>query len=129
LVRRPWDFDVIVASNLFGDILSDLAAAVQGSLGMAPSANVTDMLGVPGLFEPVHGSAPDIAGRGIANPIGTVLAGAMMFDHLQMPEAAHAVRRGVDEVVAQGLGTPDIGGTLTTAQFADRLARELEVVP
>lgn len=123
LVRRPWDFDVVVASNLFGDILSDLGAAVQGSLGMAPSANVTDVRGVPGFFEPVHGSAPEIAGRGVANPVGTIIAGAMMFDHLGFPSAAGAIRQAVTDVLQHGAGTPDIGGTLSTVELGKRVAK------
>lgn len=105
IVRRPSDFDVIVTGNLFGDILSDLAATLPGSLGLLPSASVG---GPVGLFEPVHGSAPDIAGDGKANPIAAVLSAAMMLDHWQQATAAVAVRRAVDAVLADGLRTADI---------------------
>jgi tartrate dehydrogenase/decarboxylase/D-malate dehydrogenase len=112
LVRRPEQFDVIVASNLFGDILSDLAAAVVGGLGLTPSANLNpDRIG-PSMFEPVHGSAPDIAGRGVANPIATVLAAAMMIEHLGLPDAARRMERSVESVLAaEAPRTPDLGGS------------------
>lgn len=116
LVRDPESFDVIVTTNLFGDILSDEAAALVGGLGVAPSANLGEHAAV---FEPVHGSAPDIAGRGIANPIGAILAAAMMLDHLHEPEAAMSVRRAVNATLADGLRTPDIGGTATTRQVVN----------
>ena len=105
LVRRPSDFDVVVTGNLFGDILSDLAATLPGSLGLLPSASVG---GRVGLFEPVHGSAPDIAGRDIANPIAAILSVAMMLDHLGEQPAAAAVRRAVDAVLDEGFRTADI---------------------
>jgi tartrate dehydrogenase/decarboxylase / D-malate dehydrogenase len=115
LVRRPQDFDVIVASNLFGDILTDLSAAITGSLGLAPSANLNPARTCPSMFEPVHGSAPDIAGRGIANPMATMLAGAMMLDFLGEPEAAARLEQSVIRVLAGGAGlTPDLGGQGTT---------------
>ena len=112
LVRRPEDFDVIVASNLFGDILTDLSAAITGSLGLAPSANLNpDRRRFPSMFEPVHGSAPDIAGRGIANPMAAMLAGAMMLDFLGQPAAAKALDQAVIGVLAEGKAvTPDLGG-------------------
>ncbi len=105
VVRRPRDFDVIVTGNLFGDILSDLAATLPGSLGLLPSASVG---GPVGLFEPVHGSAPDIAGQGKANPIAAILSGAMMLDELGRPEAARAVRHGVEAALAEGYRTADL---------------------
>jgi 3-isopropylmalate dehydrogenase len=110
LVSRPADFDVIVAENLFGDILSDEAAMLTGSLGMLPSASLgTD--GAPGLFEPVHGSAPDIAGQGSANPLATFLSAAMMLRHgLDMPEEAARIEAAVDDVLEDGLRTPDLAG-------------------
>jgi tartrate dehydrogenase/decarboxylase/D-malate dehydrogenase len=115
LVRRPNDFDVIVASNLFGDILTDLSAAITGSLGLAPSANLNPARTAPSLFEPVHGSAPDIVGKGIANPLATILAGAMMLDFLGESGAAADVDRAVRAVLAEGRAlTPDLGGTGTT---------------
>jgi len=122
LVRRPGAFDVIVASNLFGDILSDLAAAVVGGIGLAPSANIDPTRRHPSMFEPVHGSAPDIAGRGIANPIGAVLAGAMMLDHLGERRAAARIERAVERVLeAETVRTPDLGGDATTGAMTDAL--------
>jgi tartrate dehydrogenase/decarboxylase/D-malate dehydrogenase len=115
LVRRPIDFDVMVASNLFGDILTDLSAAITGSLGLAPSANLNPARSAPSLFEPVHGSAPDIAGKGIANPLAAMLAGAMMLDFLGASGAAARVEAAVRGVLAAGRAlTPDLGGTATT---------------
>ena len=95
VVLHPTRFDVIVASNLFGDILSDLAAAVAGSIGIAPSANLNPERDHPSMFEPVHGSAPDIAGQGVANPIGAIWSAAMMLDHLGEPDAADAIARAI----------------------------------
>jgi len=126
LVRRPVDFDVIVASNLFGDILTDLSAAITGSLGLAPSANLNPARAYPSMFEPVHGSAPDIAGKGIANPLATMLAGAMMLDFLGEAHAAASVDAAVRAVLADGhLLTPDLGGTGTTAGVTERVASRL----
>ena len=115
LVRRPNDFDVIVASNLFGDILTDLSAAITGSLGLAPSANLNPARTFPSMFEPVHGSAPDIAGKGIANPLATILAGAMLLDFLGEADSAAAIDKAVRGVLAAGRTvTPDLGGSATT---------------
>jgi tartrate dehydrogenase/decarboxylase / D-malate dehydrogenase len=115
LVRRPQDFDVIVASNLFGDILTDLSAAITGSLGLAPSGNLNPGRTFPSMFEPVHGSAPDIAGRGVANPMAAMLAGAMMLDFLGEGTAAQLMERAVLRVLAEQRDlTPDLGGTGTT---------------
>jgi tartrate dehydrogenase/decarboxylase/D-malate dehydrogenase len=115
LVRRPVDFDVMVASNLFGDILTDLSAAITGSLGLAPSANLNPARTAPSLFEPVHGSAPDIAGKGIANPLAAMLAGSMMLDFLGAGAAAARVEAAVRGVLAAGRAlTPDLGGRATT---------------
>ena len=125
LVRRPHTFDVIVGSNLFGDILSDLTGGITGSLGLNPSANLDPSRRSPSLFEPVHGSAPDIAGKGIANPAGAILSGAMMLDWLGQPHAAAAIRSAVERTFAAGHLTPDLGGTLTTAQLTDRVAGAL----
>jgi homoisocitrate dehydrogenase len=111
LVQQPEAFDVLVTTNLFGDILSDLAAAHIGGLGVAPSANVGDK---KGLFEPVHGSAPDIAGRGIANPTATLLAAALMLRHLGEADAAAQLARATEATLAAGVYTPDLGGTATT---------------
>ena len=120
LVRRPQDFDVIVASNLFGDILTDLSAAITGSLGLAPSANLNPAKTFPSMFEPVHGSAPDIAGRGIANPMATMLAGAMMLEFLGQATAARVVDQAVLAVLAERRDlTPDLGGTGTTRTATD----------
>jgi tartrate dehydrogenase/decarboxylase/D-malate dehydrogenase len=114
-VRHPDWFDVVVGSNLFGDILSDLGPAVVGSIGIAPSANLNPEKEFPSMFEPVHGSAPDIAGKGIANPIGQIWSGAMMLRHLGVPEAADAVETAIADVLSQGnVRTPDIGGTAST---------------
>jgi tartrate dehydrogenase/decarboxylase/D-malate dehydrogenase len=122
VVLEPGRFDVIVASNLFGDILSDLTAAVAGSIGIAPSANLDPTREHPSMFEPVHGSAPDIAGQGAANPIGTVWSAVMMLDHLGHAEAAahlmDGVRRSLREPTTR---TRDLGGTATTADVVDAL--------
>jgi tartrate dehydrogenase/decarboxylase/D-malate dehydrogenase len=119
-VRRPEAFDVVVASNLFGDILTDLSAAVTGSIGLASSANINPTKQFPSMFEPVHGSAPDIAGKGIANPLAAVLSGALMLDHLGLAASANAVRSAVSTVLAGGaVKTPDLGGKATTTQMGD----------
>jgi len=123
LVREPGSFDVLVSTNLFGDILSDLIAGLVGGLGLAPSANVGEHHAV---FEPVHGSAPDIAGAGVANPIATVLTAAMMLDHLGEAQAADRVERAVDKVLAEGPLTPDLGGKATTADVTGALVNALE---
>jgi tartrate dehydrogenase/decarboxylase/D-malate dehydrogenase len=125
LVRRPHTFDVIVASNLFGDILTDLTGGITGSVGLNPSANLNPDRRFPSLFEPVHGSAPDIAGRGIANPAGAILSAAMMLDWLGQRAAATAVRRAVEQTFADGQGTPDLGGRLTTAELAAAIAERV----
>ena len=125
-VRRPEQFDVVVASNLFGDILTDLGAAIVGSLGLAPSGNINPERTAPSMFEPVHGSAPDIAGRGIANPIAAVLSVAMMLDHLDVPAAARSIEVAVKEVLrAREPRTPDLGGTASTADVTRALLDHL----
>ena len=116
LVRQPQAFDVLVSTNLFGDILSDLMAGLVGGLGLAPSGNVGDRYAV---FESVHGSAPDIAGRGIANPTATMLAAAMMLEHIGETAVAAKIDRVIDEVLAHGPVTPDLGGTADTDTFTD----------
>jgi len=117
-VRNPDWFDVVVGSNLFADILSDLGPAVTGTIGIAPSANLNPERNFPSMFEPVHGSAPDIAGKGIANPIGQIWSGAMMLDHLGHPEAGAAVVSAIEKVLADGSClTPDMGGTATTSEL------------
>ncbi len=119
LVRRPQKFDVIVASNLFGDILSDLSAAIVGGLGLAPSANINPDRRFPSMFEPVHGSAPDIAGKGIANPVAMILSAAMMLDWLGEAGAAAAIAHAVDAALEGGAATADLGGQFTCSQMAD----------
>lgn len=122
-VRRPESFDVVVASNLFGDILTDLAAIIVGSMGLAASANINPDRKFPSMFEPVHGSAPDIAGKGIANPLAAILSAAMMLDHLELVDAAEAIRSAVSELLrTRGPRTPDLGGTATTAEVGSAVA-------
>ncbi|MFM7347528.1 MAG: tartrate dehydrogenase [Tagaea sp.] len=121
-VRHPDWFDVVVASNLFGDILSDLGPAVASGIGVAPSANINPEREFPSLFEPVHGSAPDIAGRGIANPVGTIWSAAMMLDHLGHGAAARAVERAIDDALGGGCRTPDLGGKATTIDLGKAIA-------
>ncbi|MFE0103561.1 tartrate dehydrogenase [Streptomyces sp. NPDC059009] len=119
-VLEPDRFDVVVASNLFGDILSDLAAAVAGSIGIAPAANLNPDREFPSMFEPVHGSAPDIAGRGIANPLGAIWSAAMMLDHLGHADAAKDVTDAIAAVLAKtDVRTRDLGGTATTSEFTE----------
>jgi tartrate dehydrogenase/decarboxylase/D-malate dehydrogenase len=126
LVRKPEAFDVIVASNLFGDILTDLSAIVTGSVGLAASANINPERTYPSMFEPVHGSAPDIAGKGVANPLAAVLSAGLMLDHLGLTRAAAAVRGAVATVLREGkVLTPDLGGTATTAQVGDAVVAAL----
>jgi 3-isopropylmalate dehydrogenase len=123
LASAPDQFDVLVTENMFGDILSDLAAAMTGGLGLAPSASLSD--GGPGLFEPVHGSAPDIAGLGIANPAAMLRSTALMLEHgLARPEEARALEGAVEDALASA-PTPDLGGSATTAEFGDAVLREL----
>jgi tartrate dehydrogenase/decarboxylase/D-malate dehydrogenase len=129
LVRRPESFDVLVASNLFGDILTDLSAIITGSLGLAPSANLNPEKTAPSMFEPVHGSAPDIAGKGIANPLATILAGVMMLDHLGETAAAEAVEQAVRATLAAGAQlTADLGGRATTAEVGAAVIAQLAEV-
>ncbi len=125
LVLKPHSIDVIVASNLFGDILSDLAAAVAGSIGVAPSANLNPPRRHPSMFEPVHGSAPDIAGQGIANPVGQMWAASMMLDHLDRHAAASALVHGFEAALAAGVRTRDLGGTASTEEFTNAVLQEL----
>jgi len=126
LVRWPEKFDVIVASNLFGDLLTDLGGVIGGGLGLAPSTNTNPERRFPSMFEPVHGSAPDIAGRGVANPIAAILSAAMMLDHLEMPAAAARIRRAVEQTLADGCNTADLGGQLTTKQMSEAVASRLD---
>ena len=127
-VQRPDFFDVVVASNLFGDILSDLGPACTGTIGIAPSANLNPDREFPSLFEPVHGSAPDIAGRNIANPIGQIWCGAMMLDFLGHREAHDAVLRAIEKVLAPQSGAPrtrDLGGNASTSDVGRAIAAAL----
>lgn len=125
-VLHPDRFDVVVASNLFGDILSDLGPACTGTIGIAPSGNINPERKFPSLFEPVHGSAPDIAGQGIANPVGQIWAGAMMLDHLGHPEAAADIVRAIEKVLAEpGMRTRDLGGTAGTTDCGKSIANAL----
>ena len=126
LVRWPERFDVIVASNLFGDLLTDLGGVIGGGLGLAPSTNTNPERQFPSMFEPVHGSAPDIAGRGIANPLAAILSAAMMLDHLQLPDAASLIRQTVERTLEDGCKTTDLGGSLTTQQMGEAVVNRLE---
>ncbi|MEJ7753271.1 MAG: tartrate dehydrogenase [Candidatus Limnocylindrales bacterium] len=126
LVREPARFDVIVGSNLFGDLLTDLSSALMGSIGIAPSANIDPTGQGPSLFEPVHGSAPDIAGKGIANPIGQAWTGALMLRHLGFAAAAGRIESAIGEVIGAGELTPDMRGSLTTQQVGERLVARIE---
>ena len=126
MVTDPASLDVILASNLFGDILTDVGAAVSGSLGVAPGANLNPERNHPSMFEPIHGSAPDIAGKGIANPIGAIWAGAMMLDHLGMPDAAQRILAAIERVLADGgPRTPDLGGKATTKDVTAAIVEAL----
>jgi tartrate dehydrogenase/decarboxylase/D-malate dehydrogenase len=121
-VLRPNRFDVVVASNLFGDILSDLGSACTGTIGIAPSANLNPERNFPSMFEPVHGSAPDIFGRNIANPIGQIWSGAMMLDHLGHADAARTIVSAIELVLNEGPHTPDLGGTASTQEVGRAVA-------
>jgi tartrate dehydrogenase/decarboxylase/D-malate dehydrogenase len=126
MVRAPERFDVVVASNLFGDILTDLGAAIMGSLGLAPSANLDPQRRSPSLFEPIHGSAPDIAGQGIASPLGAIWAGAMMLEHLGEEIAAQRVMTAIETVTASGRAMPpDLGGPATTREVTEAVLAAL----
>jgi tartrate dehydrogenase/decarboxylase/D-malate dehydrogenase len=120
-VRSPERFDVVVASNLFGDLLTDLGGILSGGLGLAPSTNTNPERKFPSMFEPVHGSAPDIAGQGIANPIAAILSAAMMLDWLNETANAERIRQAVEATLAQGHKTPDLGGMLSTREMGQRV--------
>jgi tartrate dehydrogenase/decarboxylase/D-malate dehydrogenase len=124
-VRHPDWFDVVVGSNLFGDILSDLGPAIAGTIGIAPSANLNPEREFPSMFEPVHGSAPDIAGQGIANPIGQIWSGAMMLEHLGEAAAAAAVMKAIESVLRSGPHTRDLGGSASTREVGETIARSV----
>ena len=125
-VRRPESFDVVVGSNLFADILSDLAAAIIGSMGLAASANLDPQRRFPSMFEPVHGSAPDIAGKGVVNPLAAILTAGMMLEHLQMTAAAQELEAAVAAVLAEGkVRTPDLGGSNRTEEVTNAVLARL----
>jgi tartrate dehydrogenase/decarboxylase/D-malate dehydrogenase len=126
-VLHPETLEVVVASNLFADILSDLGSALSGSLGIAPSANLNPTHRYPSMFEPVHGSAPDIAGQGIANPIGAIWSAALMLDHLGLPTEAARILQAIEATTKAGLVTPDLGGSCTTHEVGDAILRFLSV--
>ena len=126
MVTHPQTLDVIVASNLFGDILTDIGSAISGSLGIAPGANINPTRAFPSMFEPIHGSAPDIAGKGIANPIGAIWAGALMLDHLGHKNLHDKILGAIERVVASGkVRTPDLGGSSKTKEMADAIVAEI----
>jgi tartrate dehydrogenase/decarboxylase/D-malate dehydrogenase len=127
MVSRPDTIDVVVASNLFADILTDLGAAIQGSMGLAASANLNPERRYPSMFEPVHGSAPDIAGQGRANPLGAIWSAALMLRHLGETDAAARVERAIDAVTDDGrVLTADLGGSATTAEVGDAVAKRVQ---
>jgi tartrate dehydrogenase/decarboxylase/D-malate dehydrogenase len=126
MVTHPQTLDVIVASNLFGDILTDIGAAVSGSLGVAPGANINPEREYPSMFEPIHGSAPDIAGKGIANPIGAIWAGALMLSHFGHQDLHDRIVAGIERVVSGGkVRTPDLGGQARTVDMMKAVAAEI----
>jgi tartrate dehydrogenase/decarboxylase / D-malate dehydrogenase len=127
LVLTPHSFDVVVGSNLFGDLLSEVTAAIAGAIGIAPSANLNPEGTYPSLFEPIHGSAPDIAGQGAANPSGAIWAGAMMLDHAGFPDAGARILSALEETLASGTKTSDLGGTATTDEMADAVMQRLRI--
>ncbi|MBU4077471.1 MAG: NAD-dependent isocitrate dehydrogenase [Euryarchaeota archaeon] len=126
LILRPEKYDVMVTTNLFGDILSDVAAALVGGLGLCPSANIGDK---HALFEPIHGSAPDIAGKGIANPIASILSVKMMLQWMGRETEAQVLGRAVDSVIAKGIVTPDLGGSNSTMDVSDAISKIINVLP
>ena len=125
MVRRPGSIDTVVATNLHADILSDLAAALAGSLGIAPTGNVDPERRYPSMFEPIHGSAFDITGKGIANPVATFWTASMMLDHLGEAPAAALLMRAVEQVCAAGVTTPDLGGKATTAEVTQAVCEAI----
>jgi tartrate dehydrogenase/decarboxylase / D-malate dehydrogenase len=125
MVSNPGSLDVVVASNLFGDILTDLAAVLQGGMGMAASASVAPGSGTPGIFEPVHGSAPDIAGQGIANPLGAIWSASLMLEHLGEADASRRVMAAVESVCRDGILTRDLGGAASTSEVGDAVVERL----
>ncbi|EZH65439.1 tartrate dehydrogenase [Bacillaceae bacterium JMAK1] len=126
LVTKPETLDVVVASNLFGDILTDIGAGIMGSIGVAPAANLNVNGKYPSMFEPVHGSAPDIIGKGIANPIGQIWTAKMMLDHLGEEESATKILNAIEQVTRQQIVTPDLGGTYSTDDVTNAIIQELK---
>ena len=127
LVRRPKDFDVIVASNLFGDILSDLGAGITGGMGTAPSSNINPVKNYPSMFEPVHGSAPDITGKGIANPLAAILSGSMMATYLGYPKIEYIIREAVQKTINDNIITKDMGGNNSTDEVINNVESNLMI--
>jgi 3-isopropylmalate dehydrogenase len=126
LITAPASMDVVITENMFGDILTDEASVLAGSMGMLPSASLGES--TIGLYEPIHGSAPDIAGKGIANPIGTILSSAMMLRHsFKLEVEAKSIEKAVDEVITNGARTADLGGKLTTRQMTDEILKNINV--
>ncbi|GAI77556.1 unnamed protein product, partial [marine sediment metagenome] len=125
-ILKPQMFDVIVGSNLFGDILTDLGSAMLGSIGISPSANINPEKTYPSMFEPVHGSAPDIAGKGIANPIGTIWSIVLMLDHLGLEEMGRLLMSAMENTIKKGKLTPDLGGSYATSAVGDAICAELD---
>jgi tartrate dehydrogenase/decarboxylase/D-malate dehydrogenase len=125
LVLAPGSFDVVVGSNLFGDLLSEVTAAIAGAIGIAPSANLNPEGTHPSLFEPIHGSAPDIAGQGTANPAGAIWAGALMLEHIGYPDAGARVLTALEGTLASGTKTRDLGGTASTDEVTDAVVQRL----
>jgi tartrate dehydrogenase/decarboxylase/D-malate dehydrogenase len=125
MTLKPQSLDTIVATNLHADILSDLAGALAGSLGVAPTANIDPERHFPSMFEPIHGSAFDIAGKGIANPVATFWTAAQMLEHLGQPQAARRLMHAVETVTGRGVTTPDVGGTATTQEVTDAVCEAI----
>ena len=119
-IRKPEVFDVVVASNLFGDILTDIGAIITGSMGLAPSGNIDPSRNFPSMFEPVHGSAPDIVDQGVSNPLATIFSGAMMLDHLGESSSSKIIQSAVEQLIKEGnILTKDLGGTSSTSKVGD----------
>jgi tartrate dehydrogenase/decarboxylase/D-malate dehydrogenase len=126
MITHPQTLDTVLCSNLFGDILTDIGSAISGSLGIAPSGNINPERTTPSMFEPIHGSAPDIAGKGIANPVGAIWAGAMMLDHLGERAAHNRIVAAIERVFADGqVRTADLGGRSTTTQVGAAITQAL----